>query len=425
MDRFYKKSFTFRATHFEQWQGGFCTANGAISTLIIAEVTDEQICFSLEGTDYLEIYENVEMDLSVSCILHDRIQYVKGSCQWDSNEPMVCHLFIRDNHIHCVRFAMTAPDRIIEFYGKEESLGEVSKSMTRKIVHSAEDIISQITAFCKDDPYSAIMEKAAQMIDAHYKLESEMDYMAFVEIIRLYHAANRLLDSTQKDNSFHLKKGQLLAHLAMCQKAIGNEAYAFQLAKYSVDMFRKWESVSVIHVSGCDVFGENKATTIIDEYEERYPDRARQLRYDNINEYELDLTNYNLIIEALRKNEVLKQKFPVKDIERLLGILMSEYAALRQHTPVDLFEKMRVRQVESCIGNLNAALIYFMIHINAAVDPKYCMKSYLQEFMEDPQDACMFMQHDQLFNEIIAVLQREISFDIEGFIDTISEMISD
>ena len=51
MNRFYNKSFTFRATHFEQWQGGFCTANGPISTFIRAEVTNQKISFSLEGTD--------------------------------------------------------------------------------------------------------------------------------------------------------------------------------------------------------------------------------------------------------------------------------------------------------------------------------------------------------------------------------------
>lgn len=423
MNRFYNKSFTFRATHFEQWQGGFCTANGPISTFIRAEVTNQKISFSLEGTDYLEIHEHVEMDLSGSCILHDRIQYVKGSCQWDSNEPMVCHLFIRDNHIHCVRFAMTAPDRIIEFYGMEESLGEISKSKTRKLVHSAEDIVNQVMAFCKDDPYNAIMEKAAQMIDDHYRVESEIDYVAFVEIIKLYHAANTILDSTRKDNSFFLYKGQLLAHLAMCQKAIGNELYAFKLARRSVYMFREWQKTSVFHVSSCDAFGENKATSIIDEYEEKYPDSAKELHYGDINEYELDLTNYNIIIETLREHETLKHKFSVADIKQLLSILMSEYAALQQHEPADLFEKLRVAQVESCIGNLNAALIYFLIHINADVDPKYCMKSYLQDFVDNPQEALTFMQYDNLFNEIITVLQREIAFDIDGFIDALSEII--
>ena len=68
-------------------------------------------------------------------------------------------------------------------------------------------------------------------------------------------------------------------------------------------------------------------------------------------------------------------------------------------------------------------LIYFLIHINADVDPKYCMKSYLQDFVDNPQEALAFMQYDNLFNEIITVLQREIAFDIDGFIDALSEII--
>jgi hypothetical protein len=188
-------------------------------------------------------------------------------------------------------------------------------------------------------------------------------------------------------------------------------------------MFREWQKTSVFHVSSCDAFGENKATSIIDEYEEKYPDNAKELHYGDINEYELDLTNYNIIIETLREHETLKHKFPVADIKQLLSILMSEYATLQQHEPADLFEKLRVAQVESCIGNLNAALIYFLIHINADVDPKYCMKSYLQDFVDNPQEALTFMQYDNLFNEIITVLQREIAFDIDGFIDALSEII--
>jgi hypothetical protein len=51
------------------------------------------------------------------------------------------------------------------------------------------------------------------------------------------------------------------------------------------------------------------------------------------------------------------------------------------------------------------------------------MKSYLQDFVDNPQEALTFMQYDNLFNEIITVLQREIAFDIDGFIDALSEII--
>ena len=425
MNRFYKKSFTFRATHYEQWQGGFCTANGPISTFITAEVNNQTISFTLEGTDYLEIYEYVEMELPASCMLHDRIQYMKGSCQWDPNEPMICHLFIRDNHIHCIRFAMTSPDRIIEFYGREESIGEVRKPKTKKIVHSAEDIINKITAFCQDDPYSAIMEKAAQMIDTHYRMETEMDYMAFIEIIKLYHASNRLLDAAEKDNSFYLKKGQLLAHLAMCQKGIGNGEYAYKLAKRAVSMFREWQKTSVIQVSSCDIFGENKATDIIEAFEDRYPGKANTLCFDNIDEYELNLDYYDEIIDSLREKEELHQAFPISEIEKLLGILKSEYEELQQRIAIDLLEKMKVRQVGLCIGRLNAALVYFMVHQGAEVDPGYCMLSYLQAFIDEPHETITFLKTDHLFKEIVSALQHEVSFDIESLIDNLAEIVND
>ena len=423
MERFYKKDFTFRATHYEEWQGGFCINQGPISTLILANVDDSKIRFQLKGIDYLEIYEYVEMELLPSCILYDRIQYSKGSCQWDPNDPMVCHLFIRNGHINCVRFAMTAPDRIIEFYGQEESVGIKNQIEGKKIVHSAEDIINKINFCCNDDPYSAIMERAAQMIDEHYKLEDDMDVMAFVEIIKLYHAANKILDTTEVDCHFHLRKGQLLAHLAMCQNSLGNKIYAYQLARRAMDEFQKWEKDSVLKISPLDVFGANKAEDIINYFELKYPDYEYS-NDENISEYELDLTIYYKILERKRKQAILRKRFSTNAVKRLLKLLKDEYDEVLQRVPVTLFEKARIRQVSACLKHFITVLVYFLLYMDEEVNPQFYKVPDLKKFMDDAEDSLSFVQSDTICKQIISVFQQEVAFDIESLIDNIDEIIN-
>lgn len=128
MTRVYKNSFRFKANRFEEWQSGRCISQGSISTEIVANVVGNTIHFNLDGIGNLKIVNAFDFDCGSPdvAILDDRVQYFVGS---DLNPivPVVCHLFNNGNIIEYVRFAMTNPDRLIEFYGNMEKLGEDDK----------------------------------------------------------------------------------------------------------------------------------------------------------------------------------------------------------------------------------------------------------------------------------------------------------
>ena len=119
MYNLYKKPISFIADRYEEWQGGCCISSGPIDTRIDAALDDNFIYFNISFTGGLRITPSFAFLLIASDELRDgRIQYV---AEWDgesSVDPVICHVFINpDQTISCIRFAMTNPDRIIEFYG--------------------------------------------------------------------------------------------------------------------------------------------------------------------------------------------------------------------------------------------------------------------------------------------------------------------
>lgn len=138
----YKKTFVFKANCFEEYENGKCVNQGAVECTIQAHEmyfdpydvfsmaefnelgskvggsdVDGGMSFSLTGNIPSGI--NTKFNLPIieeDDVLPDRIQYGRLTNRpWkDSKEPVVCNIF---NNMKCIRFAMTSPLRIIEFYG--------------------------------------------------------------------------------------------------------------------------------------------------------------------------------------------------------------------------------------------------------------------------------------------------------------------
>jgi len=117
MTNIFKKNFRFIANRYEEWQGGRCISQGSINSDIVAKTTSNSIHIELNGAGNLRILKSFEFEFIGSDVLADRIQYIHASSDFNPIVPMVCHLFFKGDIISCVRFAMTNPDRIIEFYG--------------------------------------------------------------------------------------------------------------------------------------------------------------------------------------------------------------------------------------------------------------------------------------------------------------------
>jgi len=122
MTNIFKKNFRFIANRYEEWQGGRCISQGTINSEIVAKTTSSSIHIELYGAEKLRILKSFSFEFLASDVLSDRIQYVTSS-DFNPIVPVICHLFCSGNIISYVRFAMTNPDRIIEFYGSMVELG--------------------------------------------------------------------------------------------------------------------------------------------------------------------------------------------------------------------------------------------------------------------------------------------------------------
>lgn len=143
MESLYKKSFEFNANRFEEYQSGRCVSQGEIECTIKAHEMyfnsysvvsianfreleskvggmdiDGGMTFCLSGTIPTGINSHFNLPIiEDDDIQPDRIQYGRLTNRaWKNpNEPVVCNIF---NNMKCIRFAMTSPLRIIEFYGE-------------------------------------------------------------------------------------------------------------------------------------------------------------------------------------------------------------------------------------------------------------------------------------------------------------------
>ena len=159
MSMFYKNNFIFYADRYEEWMAGRCISQGNIKTEIIAEVVGNKIIFQLDNIGDIRMSIPCSFDIMGEdyCILHDRIQYLNNDFDGESSiEPVICNIFYKIDKIEYVRFAMTNPDRLVEFYGNVNVIGQKSsmsvkpsKEQIQKLVNVISHIQNQFSEIAK------------------------------------------------------------------------------------------------------------------------------------------------------------------------------------------------------------------------------------------------------------------------------------
>lgn len=130
----FKQNFVFKASRYEEWQDQRCISQGPIDTKIIAKVDAQRIHFELIGADNLRIMKKFSFILDASCDMGYRLQYVTNS-DFNPIAPVVCHVFMKSQlNIDYVRFAMTNPNRLIEFYGVMTDYGESEEEFVDRAI---------------------------------------------------------------------------------------------------------------------------------------------------------------------------------------------------------------------------------------------------------------------------------------------------
>ena len=208
----FKKSFVFKANHYEEWQFGQCISQGPIDTTIKAQAKDGEILFDLDEIGDLRIvkqfrfatYEPISMDMG------NRLQYVQPPEDNNPFIPIVCHVFKKgEDNIDYVRFAMSYPDRIIEFYGSMVALGEQTRAtyLSNRTInnHKAMPIPSSF----KNEFRNEIVSEYHKLLKGNTVslaiIDHELEIIAFsmkkyLELIKEYEDSdNTLLNKVFKD----------------------------------------------------------------------------------------------------------------------------------------------------------------------------------------------------------------------------------
>ena len=144
--KYFNESFNFYSFRYEEWQGGRCISHDSIDTIIsfiapmcyanyVYFVIDRKYSLNIDG----EIYFLPE---HTSRLIDGRIQYCNKPTISPS-KPIVCHLLFKNGILNCIRFAMTNPDRIIEFYGKEYDGPIWQRVAQRKFTDEEKDCVKQ------------------------------------------------------------------------------------------------------------------------------------------------------------------------------------------------------------------------------------------------------------------------------------------
>lgn len=271
MTKVYKNNFIFIANRFEEWQGGRCISQGPIETKIVAEVSGNNVHFELHNISNLRIVKSFDFEIFSAdhCILLDRIQYINAALDFTPIVPMVCNLFYDGNNIKYIRFAMTNPDRLIEFYGYMSELGQPAKGMHNNI--SASSIIDELSSFGMLNA-DALMERAVKIFNQVNDVRDDGAATKILESLKLFVKAYKLNEEEYENNerNANMLKPKILEFISLCNYKLGNFNNAYCIAKQGLKAIDEAVENSALIGLPREAFGERNMNDVINVIEQKY-----------------------------------------------------------------------------------------------------------------------------------------------------------
>lgn len=310
--KIFRNNFRFVADRYEEWQYCQCISSGPIDTTITAVVKGDYIHFKLEDKKDLRILSSFSLHCKEphATLMHDRVQYVQATHDMNPIVPIVCHLFYNGDEINYVRFAMTNPDRLIEFYGTMEELGQfgIPGSDPISTAETADEISEELRQYNCYTPV-AITERAEDLLNTITSPDSLEGKKVIVECLKLFVDALKLeRKEMQKneDDDYSFLAVKLLALISLSNLYLGNLNTAYHLARKSLDEYSYAREHSPIQWEGpIDLCRESTMRDIVSYIEENRCDNVDyDMDYDQIDELEVDLTafKYSCNLQALSYN---------------------------------------------------------------------------------------------------------------------------
>lgn len=305
-----KQNFIFEAFRYEEWQGGICTSTGQIDTTIILEVYGGRIHVELDNIDELRILKKFSFaDDGTAVDLGERIQYVNATSDLNPVVPIVCQLFKKgEDDIDYVRFAMTNPDRLIEFYGTMTELGQEARR--EKIAaeperENAERILEELESYGMRDK-DAIYERAVKIYKANSQIDTTLAILNIIEALKLFIEAYKLeLEKMEEDeDEYSIVLPNELSFIALCNWRIGNINQAYWVAKLGLVELEKTMEMSPIQGFDPNMLGKGTMEQLISEIEDKYEDMIDwNDDVDIIDVTDIDLSAFHQLRQLMREEE--------------------------------------------------------------------------------------------------------------------------
>ena len=228
----------------------------------------------------LRILKSFEFETTGFCVLSDRVQYAYETSDFNPIVPMICNIFYKGDNIEYVRFAMTNPDRLIEFYGYMEQLGQPSTGLSKKSIKhtaSAESILQEMASYgmLKAD---AVMERG---INLHNEVQmSEVCTIQggekTIESLKLLIKALELDEEESEKNGrgTSMMKPKILEFIASCNYRLGNFNTAYCVAKQGLEAIDEAIEDSVFTGIPRRMYGADDKENIINLIENAYYDQV-------------------------------------------------------------------------------------------------------------------------------------------------------
>lgn len=354
--KIFRNNFRFIANRYEEWQAQRCISSGPIDTEIRAVVKGDFIHFTLEGKEDLRILSsfNLQCKEPVACVLPDRVQYMQAYQDMNPVVPFICHLFYDGDNIKYVRFGMTNPDRLIEFYGRMEDLGQFGLPGSDPIstAETADEISEELRQHNCYTPV-AITERAEDLFNTITLPNSLEGKKVIVECLKLFVDALRLerKEMQKNDDDYSFLAVKLLALISLSNLHLGNLNTAYHLARKGLDEYSYAREHSPLQWEGpIDICRESTMQEIVGCLEQdRCDDVDYDMDYEQLDELEVDLTYYKYLCN-LRAVEYNFNAGNDKDaIEKLIDLVRA-----MRHQKTQYFSKQRdIHHMAAAMGAYN------------------------------------------------------------------------
>ncbi len=279
MESIFRNNFRFIATRYEEWQAQKCISKGISDAEIIAEVIDDDtIRFKIEDADDLNLLKDFTFELSDpnTEILPGRVQYVHSTLDLNPIVPIVCHIFHKDNVVEYIRFAMTNPDRLIEFYGHVTEISQPKRlkpqTKTDYTDITAESIIQELKSYHMYES-DAVMERAVILYNDNSESKEESGIRLVVESLKLFVVVYKmLLKEQQQTGKLPPLMTKVIMFLSLGNLNIANFDQAYKLAKLGLDYIKTVQKNSIIIGLPDEFFGADKMKEVIEYIEDNLDD---------------------------------------------------------------------------------------------------------------------------------------------------------